>query len=143
MDPITPIEIKEWLTKINKDRDWLAKECHVSKTTVDGWLSAGRNIPKPTFAHLKALMGRKTVINPMVTLTTFLRAQEIARSQNLSLDAWIEFIIDKEIQHHERQGAILTEKIEVGGNVPLASLPDPAPAQVSRNSGRTVFGKKA
>ena len=69
MDHFSAAQIKDWLSSTGNDRKWLGDQCHVEKSTVDGWLSAGRSIPKPAFSILKTLMGEKTQINPRISLT--------------------------------------------------------------------------
>ena len=38
-------EIKNWLRDHGRDYAWLAAELGIAKSTVNGWLSAGKNIP--------------------------------------------------------------------------------------------------
>ena len=42
---VTKNEIKNWMKENNIERAWLAKECGVSKATVDTWLSSDRGVP--------------------------------------------------------------------------------------------------
>lgn len=97
-------EIKHWLSSNGKSREWLARQCHVSKATVNGWLSAGRTIPKPTLSILKSLMGRRISINPSLPISTFIKAQDLANQAHTTLDGWIEGLIDKEIKTAEAEG---------------------------------------
>lgn len=115
MDPenIGPQEIKDWLAKVGKDREWLAKECHVSKPTVNGWLSAGRKVPRPAMSILKSLMGKRIAINPSLPISTFMKAQDLATEKQTTLDAWIEGLIDDEIAKAEEDGFSFTEAPEV------------------------------
>lgn len=117
MDRYEAQEIKDWLAVKGKDRDWLAKQCHVSKTTVDGWLSAGRTIPKPALSILKDLMGGKTTLNPRISLTTFLGAQHLADEKGMTLTEWIEWLIDEEVRKLEKSGRTPMT------NPPLTALP--------------------
>lgn len=102
-------EIKDWLAKVGKDRVWLAAECHVSKLTVNGWLSAGRTIPKPALSILKSLMGKRVAINPSLPIGTFMKAQDLAFQKGKTLDGWIEGLIDDEIEAAEMRGFSFTE----------------------------------
>ncbi len=113
LENIGPQEIKEWLAKVGKDREWLAKECHVSKPTVNGWLSAGRTIPRPAMSILKALMGKRIAINPSLPISTFMKAQDLATEKQTTLDGWIEGLIDDEIAKAEESGFCFTEAPEV------------------------------
>lgn len=121
MEYYSGAQIKDWLASTGHDRQWLAEQCHVSKTTVNGWLSAGRTIPKPAFSILKTLMGGKTVINPKIDLTTFLKAQEIAAMHNQTLNEWIELLILREVEKHKTS----VVPINPIGKSPLQSLPPP------------------
>ena len=121
MDHFTGTQIKDWLASTGHDRTWLASQCHVSKSTVDGWLSAGRSIPKPAFSILKTLMGGRTTINPALVLTVFLKAQQIAESKNMTLDQWIEDLIEREVEQYQT-GIVPINPI---GESPLQSLPPP------------------
>lgn len=49
-------EIKDWLKKIGKDREWLAEKCAVEKSSVNGWFAARRSIPKTALAFIRTLM---------------------------------------------------------------------------------------
>ena len=109
LEHISGEEIKRWLADIGEDREWLARQCHVSKPTVNGWLSAGRTIPKPTLSILKSLMGKRISINPALPITTFMKAQDLAEKESKTLDGWIEGLIDKEIQKAESEGFSFTE----------------------------------
>lgn len=53
---VTPEEIKEFLKEIGEDRHWLATKTHSTKKTVDGWLSAGKNIPLAKQDIIRALI---------------------------------------------------------------------------------------
>jgi hypothetical protein len=58
-------QVKRWLSEHkDRDRDWLAAKCGVTKRTVDNWLSSG--IPIPTKAqHLLAALMREDVQPPV------------------------------------------------------------------------------
>lgn len=91
-----PTAIKEWLEARKRSRAWLAEQCHVSKATVDGWLSARRPIPAPTQALIRKLMDEARPLNPQLDLETFLRAQRKAHEAGQTLEQWIEGIIKRE-----------------------------------------------
>lgn len=138
MDRIEPQQIKDWLSQNKKSRDWLAKECHVSKSTVDGWISAGRNIPPPSLSILKEIMGMKNAIQPRLSLTTFLRAQDLATKRSMTLDQWLEWVIETHIQREIAAGTPITEAItDQDHPKPLRVAEEPASNKSSR-SGRAV-----
>ncbi len=49
-------DIKAWLKRIEKNREWLAEKTLVSKGTVNGWLSTGKPIPSAKLALIERLM---------------------------------------------------------------------------------------
>ena len=49
-------EIKVWLRRTNRDRQWLADQCGVSKRTVDNWLSAGQTMSAAVTKLIATLM---------------------------------------------------------------------------------------
>ncbi len=56
-DP-TKEEIREWLRENGKNREWLADQCGVHKTTVNNWFS-NRPIPGSSLATIRILMDQK------------------------------------------------------------------------------------
>lgn len=100
MSEITKEQIQAWLDgdKKARTRHWLANQCKVSKSTVDGWLSAGRPINGSALAIIGELMGVSTPLNPTISLVTFIRAKELADGEGIGLDQWIERVMDKEIR---------------------------------------------
>lgn len=52
----TPEEIKAWLKRENKSREWLASQLLVSKWAVNGWLSSGNPIPEKKLMLIEKLM---------------------------------------------------------------------------------------
>lgn len=52
----TPEEIKAWLKRIGKSREWLGEKCGVSKRSVDNWLSTGTPIPYAKWQTIERLM---------------------------------------------------------------------------------------
>lgn len=90
-------DIKAWLKKTGHNRTWLGEQCGVSKSTVNGWLSAQRPIPNPALKILTRLMTGEVSLNPNLPLETFLKAQRLANEQGVSLDAWIAQLIEREV----------------------------------------------
>lgn len=91
-------KIKKWLYEKNRSRSWLADHCGVSKSTVDGWLSADRPIPKPAQKIIEKLMSDGVpVVNPRLTLSQYAKAEEIAKANGQTVNEWIEDLINKAI----------------------------------------------
>ena len=88
-------QIKNWLKHSGQSREWLATQCRVSPTTVDGWLSANRRIPGPSLAIIEELMNNKRAINPKISLSDYARIQKAADSQGITVIQWIENAIQK------------------------------------------------
>ena len=90
--------IKTWLKTNTKDRHWLADQCGVHKQTVDGWLSAGRTIPKPAASIIQGLMNKGPSLSARLTLEEYNRAQNKASEKGQDLETWISELIKKAIQ---------------------------------------------
>jgi hypothetical protein len=89
----TAPHIKAWLKGIRKDRAWLADQCGVSAPTVDGWLSAGRNIPEPSAKIIRQLMIKGPSLNPKLTLEQYNQASAKAAAKGQTLEDWISDLI--------------------------------------------------
>lgn len=94
----TPTNIKAWLKLIKKDRAWLADQCGVSAPTVDGWLSAGRNIPEPAAKIIRQLMLQGASLNPKLTLEQYNMASAKAAAKNQTLEEWISDLIKNSLK---------------------------------------------
>ena len=57
---VTKDEIKNWMRENNLERAWLAKECGVSKATVDTWLSSDRGVPFKAQFYIQSLIFKST-----------------------------------------------------------------------------------
>ena len=57
---VTKNEIKNWMKENNLERAWLAKECGVSKATVDTWLSSDRGVPSKAQLTIQTLIFKIT-----------------------------------------------------------------------------------
>ena len=88
-------QIKMWLKHTGQSRAWLATQCRVSPTTVDGWLSANRPIPGPSLAIIEELMSTRRTVNPKLSLSDYARVQRAAETQGISVTHWIENAIQK------------------------------------------------
>lgn len=93
---ITAETIKDWLSEQRRDRAWLAEKCHVSKPTVDGWLSANRPIPGPAARLIEQLMDGGVPLSPALDLHTWQRLTEKAKSRGLSIEKFIEEVLKRE-----------------------------------------------
>jgi hypothetical protein len=88
-------QIKMWLKHTGQTRAWLATQCRVSPTTVDGWLSANRSIPGPSLAIIEELMSNRRTVNPKLSLSDYARVQRAADTEGISVTQWIENAIRK------------------------------------------------
>jgi hypothetical protein len=93
---VSPDSIKNWLSEQGKDRTWLAGQCHVSKPTVDGWLSGGRTIPGPAQTVLRHLMDPGIAITPKLDLGTVNILMKRASLLGVSFEAYIEAVLTRE-----------------------------------------------
>lgn len=53
-------DIKDWLKKIRKNREWLGEKTFVKKRQVDNWLSSGRKIPDAKMLIIEQLMNEQS-----------------------------------------------------------------------------------
>lgn len=90
-------DIKTWLSGSGKSREWLAEQCGVSLPTVNGWLSANRPIPGPALRLIERLRNGSPELNPRLTVSELLAAQQKARAQGVSLDEWLAGLIRREV----------------------------------------------
>lgn len=88
--------IKSWLKSIKKDRAWLAGQCGVSKSTVDGWM-AGRVIPNPAQHIIAALMYADKPVSPRFSMEQFAKIQQKAKQEGLTLQEWVEKTVIKSL----------------------------------------------
>lgn len=95
-------EIKSWLADSGRSREWLAEECGVSLATVNGWLSAGRPIPGPALRIIERLRNGAPELNPRLSVSEFLAAQQEAKAKGLTLDEWLAELIRKEVSQPPR-----------------------------------------
>ena len=93
---ITAESIKTWLSEQGHKRPWLADKCSVSKTTVDGWLSANRPIPGPAQRIIQQLMGGGVSFSPVLDLHTWHRLSEKAKARGVSIETFIEDVLKRE-----------------------------------------------
>jgi hypothetical protein len=49
-------EIKTWLKRYNRERQWLADQIGINKRTVDNWLSSPKEIPEGKLKLIERLM---------------------------------------------------------------------------------------
>jgi len=91
-------EVKEWLSGIRESREWLSQQCGVSLSTVNGWLSANRPIPGPALRLIERLRSGPPELNPRLSVSELLAAQQKAKSLGLSLDDWLADLIRKDVQ---------------------------------------------
>lgn len=82
---ISVSDIKDWLKKIEKDREWLAKKLFVSPYTVRNWLAPKSTIPIPKaklafiqqlMEQSKAIENKKVNYNDVLTFPVRLTPEE-------------------------------------------------------------------
>ena len=91
-------EVKEWLLSTGETREWLAQQCGVSLSTVNGWLSANRPIPGPAMRLIERLRTGPPELNPRLSVSELLAAQQKAKALGVSLDQWLADLIRKDVQ---------------------------------------------
>lgn len=64
----TKEDVKKWLKVIGRDREWLAKQCGVSKRQVDNWLSSSINIPAKAVLIIQKLMNGESASSPRIVI---------------------------------------------------------------------------
>lgn len=109
--PITPAAIKRWLKQIGEDRAWLAAQCGVSKSTIDGWLAenAERPISAPARRLLENLMNERLSVNPKISLNDFAKAQAQADKHGITVNEWIENCIHSSLKAAETPATYKTD----------------------------------
>lgn len=104
--PVEPSkdQIKAWLKKFGRDREWLAKQTFIrSKRTVDNWLSSPKEIPEDKLGIIARLMSddeaeearRRQQLDPVaqvfsieVDLPTFRAYGQAAKAHHLTIEEW-------------------------------------------------------
>lgn len=61
-------DVKRWLKIIGRDREWLARQCGVSKRQVDNWLSSSINIPAKAVLIIQRLMNGEAESSPRIVI---------------------------------------------------------------------------
>lgn len=116
-------EILNWLAMCSRDRDWLADQIGVSKTTVNGWFSTGakRPIPEPTHRLLSLLMQNTELGEPRFTHDEHSRIQQAMKAADYedfpefvrdAVHAYTDAILDQEhrqSRHHNNGAAAISE----------------------------------
>lgn len=80
--------IRRWLKSTGQDRAWLAAQCGVSKSTVDGWM-AGRPITKPSLNLIAGLMFKNRNLAPRFTTEEYEAIARAAKKDGKTLDEWV------------------------------------------------------
>lgn len=108
---ITPASIKQWLKVTKNTRTWLAAQCGVSKSTIDGWLAenAERPISAPARRLLENLMNERLSVNPKISLNDFAKAQAQADKHGISVNEWIENCIHASLKAAETPAIYKTD----------------------------------
>lgn len=96
-------DVKKWLKETGRDRYWLAEQCGVDKSTVDKWLSTGREIPSKALIVIQGLYSKQQsspkthyqTYNDVVSIPVLMSNEEyklIAKAAKLSGQTVEEFI---------------------------------------------------
>lgn len=96
-------EIKAWLKRTNREREWLGEQVGVAKRTVDNWLSSPKEIPTGKLNLIQRLMqedqareaARRLALLPQsqifsleVDLPTFRAYSAAAKADGKTLEEW-------------------------------------------------------
>ena len=111
---LSPDSIKNWLSEQGKDRNWLAGQCHVSKPTVDGWLSGGRTIPGPAQTVLRHLMDPGIAITPKLDLATVNILMKRASLLGVTFETYIEAVLTREAARPDAEVTALFKHAKSG-----------------------------
>jgi len=90
---MNPEQIKKWLKKTGNDRAWLARECGVAKKMLDGWLSAGREIPGSSRRIIDSLMSATPRLNPEFSLDEYGQLAKAAEAQGISVNQLVANVV--------------------------------------------------
>lgn len=96
-------EIKQWLADHGKDRQWLADQLGLTKSTVNNWLSTTLTIPEGKQAvirrifaaeeaaeknRLQQLQPQNQIFSVEVTLAEFRLISQAAKEANQTIEEW-------------------------------------------------------
>jgi hypothetical protein len=128
---ISKDRLKHWLASIPNGREWLAKQCGVSKSTVDGWCS-NRTIPGPSSVIISDLMANTPQEGRVVISLSPAEFALVETARHLgkyaTLDTFAHHAVMEKAQqlakHHESSKVVQLPTAEQG--TPRAAE-DPAP----------------
>lgn len=90
----TPQEIKDWMKRTGKTRQWLAEMTLSSHHTVNGWLSAGKTIPAAKLEMIERLMGEdENEAIVVLPRDVALKLIELSTEAQKSIDAMMAIIL--------------------------------------------------
>ena len=108
----TKDQIKEWLTSIGEDREWLGQKLSVTKRAVDNWLSSKKEIPKLKLETIALLMKQEStsdIHKPLLLHPTkkqydvWMNSWADNRHEFPTFDEWAITGLDRMAEEHEKQ----------------------------------------
>ncbi len=85
-------QVRDYLTKNGKSRQWLAEYLGVAKSTINGWY-AGRTIPPDSQAAIQRLLTSQPSFDLRLSMTEWQRLSALAKERNMELEDLIVAIV--------------------------------------------------
>lgn len=98
-------DIKAWLKRVEKNREWLAKKTLVSKGTVNGWLSTGKPIPSAKLALIEKLMSGEEEIEFELPPDFEKQLRAMADEMHKNLEDMVSHILQVTARAHQKRKA--------------------------------------
>ena len=122
MDTPTKDEVKSWLRKNGKDRDWLAEKLNTKKSVVDSWFST-RGFPDDRLLDIFNLMQDRKMEESMIRIPFDDDMLKLAnKAANIVSSDFLDFCVGA-IRHHEEK--VIEdesgEELNQGNGLPKAS----------------------
>ena len=98
-------DIKAWLKRVGKNREWLAEKTLVSKGTVNGWLSTGKPIPSAKLALIEKLMSGEEEIEFELPPDFEKQLRAMADEMHKNLEDMVSHILQFTARAHQKRKA--------------------------------------
>lgn len=98
-------DIKAWLKRVGKNREWLAEKTLVSKGTVNGWLSTGKPIPSAKLALIEKLMSGEEEIEFELPPDFEKQLRAMADEMHKNLEDMVSHILQVTARAHQKRKA--------------------------------------
>ena len=98
-------DIKAWLKRVEKNREWLAEKTLVSKGTVNGWLSTGKPIPSAKLALIEKLMSGEEEIEFELPPDFEKQLRAMADEMHKNLEDMVSHILQITARAHQKRKA--------------------------------------